>query len=72
VAPCCPSRQPGKIGPPRNPKIGELFGAVRRVLSMRRRAEQAVVNYVGNLDSLRGSIDIACRIVEDTERRDFR
>jgi hypothetical protein len=36
---------------------------------LRRRAELAVVNYVGNLDSLKGSIDIACRVVEDTERR---
>ncbi len=39
---------------------------------LRRRAEQAMVDYVGNLDSLKGSIDIACRIVEDTERRNAR
>jgi hypothetical protein len=36
---------------------------------LRRRAEQAMENYVGNLDTLKGSINLACRIVEDAERR---
>jgi hypothetical protein len=36
---------------------------------LRRRAEQAMKNYVGNLDTLKGSINLACRIVEDAERR---
>jgi hypothetical protein len=40
--------------------------------ALRRRSEQAMVNYLGNLDSLKGSIDIACRVVEDTQRRDSR
>jgi hypothetical protein len=26
-------------------------------------------NYVGNLETLKGSLNIACRIVEDTEQR---
>jgi hypothetical protein len=29
----------------------------------------ALEGYVGNLDRLRGSIDLACRIVEDVEER---
>jgi len=37
--------------------------------ALRRRAEQAMENYVGNLDTLRGSINLACRIVEDAEQR---
>jgi hypothetical protein len=37
--------------------------------ALRRRSEQAVGNYVGNLDTLKGSIDLACRIVEVAERR---
>jgi hypothetical protein len=37
--------------------------------ALRRRSEQAIQNYVGNLDTLRGSINFACRILEDTERR---
>ena len=36
---------------------------------LRRRAEHALENYVGNLDMLKGSINLACRIVEDAERR---
>jgi hypothetical protein len=35
---------------------------------LRRRAEAALEGYVGNLDSLRGSIDLACRIVADAEQ----
>jgi hypothetical protein len=37
--------------------------------ALRRRSEQAIQNYVGNLDTLRGSINFACRILEDAERR---
>jgi hypothetical protein len=40
--------------------------------ALRRRSEQAVENYVGNLDSLKGSITLACRIVEDVEQRGSR
>jgi hypothetical protein len=37
--------------------------------SLRRRAEQAIVAYVGNTDGVRTSIDMACRIVADVEKR---
>jgi Nucleotidyltransferase of unknown function (DUF6036) len=37
--------------------------------TLRRRSEEAIQNYVGNLDSLNGSINLACRIVEDVEQR---
>jgi hypothetical protein len=37
--------------------------------ALRRRSRQAVENYVGNLDTLKGSIDLACRIVKDAEQR---
>ena len=37
--------------------------------ALRRRSEQAMGSYVGNLDTLKGSINLACRIVEDVERR---
>ncbi len=37
--------------------------------ALRRRSEEALQNYVGNLDTLRGGIDLACRIVRDNERR---
>jgi hypothetical protein len=37
--------------------------------ALRLRSEEALKNYVGNLDSLRGSIDLACRIVRDFEPR---
>jgi hypothetical protein len=40
-----------------------------RSASLRRRAEEALAGYVGNLDRLRGSIDLACRLVEDVEQR---
>ncbi len=36
---------------------------------LRRRAEEAAGGYVGNLDSLRTSINMACRIVVDVEAR---
>ena len=37
--------------------------------ALRRRSEQAMENYVGKLDTLKGAIDLACRIVEDAEQR---
>ena len=37
--------------------------------ALRRRAEQAMKDYVGNLDTLKGAINLACRIVEDAEQR---
>jgi hypothetical protein len=40
-----------------------------RSSAMRRRAQEAVADYVGNVDHLRTSIDLACRIVEDVEKR---
>jgi hypothetical protein len=40
--------------------------------ALRRRSEQAMANYVGNLDTLKGAIDFACRIVEDAEQRNSR
>jgi hypothetical protein len=36
---------------------------------LRQRAEEALTGYVGSLDRVRGSIELACRIVEDTARR---
>jgi len=40
-----------------------------RSARLRERAEEAVGGYVGNLETIRKSIDIACRIVEDVEKR---
>lgn len=40
-----------------------------RSAPLRRRAEEALGGYVGNLETLRKAIDIACRIVEDVEKR---
>jgi hypothetical protein len=40
--------------------------------ALRRRSEQAMANYVGDLDTLKGAIDLACRIVEDAEQRNSR
>lgn len=40
-----------------------------RSAQLRKRAEEAVQAYVGNLDTLRASIDLACRIVEDVEKQ---
>jgi hypothetical protein len=40
--------------------------------ALRRRSEQAMENFVGNLDTLKGTIDLACRIVEDAEHRNSR
>jgi hypothetical protein len=40
-----------------------------RSTPLRRRAEAALTGYVGNVDTLQKSIDIACRIVADAEKR---
>lgn len=40
-----------------------------RSAALRRRAHEALAGYVGNLDRVRGSIDLACRIVEDMAKR---
>lgn len=40
-----------------------------RSTALRKRAEEAAQAYVGNVDTLRTSIDLACRIVEDVERQ---
>jgi hypothetical protein len=40
--------------------------------ALRRRSGEAMENYVGNLDALKGAIDLACRIVEDAEPRKYR
>lgn len=37
--------------------------------TLRRRAEEALAGYVGDVERLRGSIEIACRIVEDERKR---
>jgi hypothetical protein len=37
--------------------------------ALRIRSEKALNNYVGNLDTLRGGIEFACRIVRDIEQR---
>jgi hypothetical protein len=48
---------------------GDIAALARRGLvttrALRRRAEEAMSGYVGDLDRLRTSIDIACRIAED-------
>jgi Nucleotidyltransferase of unknown function (DUF6036) len=36
---------------------------------LRQRAEEALTGYVGSLDRVRGSIELACRIVDDVTRR---
>ena len=36
---------------------------------LRQRAQQALAGYVGSIDRVRGSIELACRIVEDGEVR---
>jgi Nucleotidyltransferase of unknown function (DUF6036) len=37
--------------------------------ALRRRAGEALVGYVGSVDRVRGSIELACRIAEDVESR---
>jgi hypothetical protein len=40
-----------------------------RSAPLRRRANEAIANFVGNVDTLRTSIDLTCRLVEDVESR---
>jgi hypothetical protein len=40
-----------------------------RSAPLRKRAEEAAQAYVGNVDTLRTSIDLASRIVEDVEKQ---
>ena len=40
-----------------------------RSTTLRRRAEEALTGYVGSLDVVRKSIDLACRIAQDIEQR---
>jgi hypothetical protein len=40
-----------------------------RSAPLRTRAEEAVGGFVGNVDQLRTSIDLACRLVQDVEKR---
>jgi hypothetical protein len=51
----------------------DIMALARRGLiyskSLRKRAEEALVAYVGNTSRVRGSIDVACRIVADIEER---
>jgi hypothetical protein len=37
--------------------------------ALNRRSQEALKNYVGNLESLQGSISLACRLVKDEELR---
>lgn len=37
--------------------------------AVRRRAEQALAGYAGSVEWVRGSIELACRIIDDTEGR---
>jgi hypothetical protein len=37
--------------------------------ALRQRAQEALAGYVGNVDRVRGSIELACRIAEDMEGR---
>jgi hypothetical protein len=39
-----------------------------RASELRRRAEEALSGYVGDVARVRGSIELACRIVEGTKR----
>jgi hypothetical protein len=51
----------------------DILGLARhrhvRSVALRARAEEALAGYVGSTDRIRGSIDLACRIIEDWERR---
>ena len=62
-----------KIGRLSETDRDDIAALVRRGLvtpaQLRRRAEEAVAAYVGDLARLRNSIDIACRIAEDSVRR---
>jgi len=61
-----------KIGRFSSQDRGDITALARHGLiksaALRRRGLEALENYVGNLDTIKGSIDIACRIVEDAGR----
>jgi hypothetical protein len=61
-----------KIGRFSSQDRGDITALARHGLiksaALRRRALQAMDNYVGNLDTLKGSIDLACRLVDDVEQ----
>jgi hypothetical protein len=40
--------------------------------ALRRRSEEAMGYYAGNLDTLKGSLNVACRILKDAEQRSSR
>lgn len=62
-----------KIGRLSDQDRDDIALLVRRGLvdpgKLRKRAEEAAAGYVGDLQRLRNSIDIACRIAEDAARR---
>lgn len=62
-----------KIGRLSDTDRDDIAALVRRGLvkpaQLRRRAEEAAAAYVGDLARLRNSIEIACRIAEDSARR---
>jgi uncharacterized nucleotidyltransferase DUF6036 len=65
-----------KIGRFSSQDRGDITALARHGLiksaALRRRSLQAIKNYVGNLDTIKGSIDLACRIAEDAEQRSAR
>ena len=62
-----------KISPFSEQDRNDIAGLARYQLigsaALRHRAQEALTCYVGSIDRVRGSIDSACRIVEDIERR---
>ncbi len=48
----------------------ESLAKRRRITApeVRRRADEALAGYVGNIERVRGSIDLACRIIENIQR----
>lgn len=65
-----------KIGRFSSQDRGDIVALARHGLiksdALRRRALQAMENYVGNLDSIKDSLELACRIVEDAQQRGAR
>ena len=62
-----------KIGRLTSQDRDDIAALARRGLvhsaSLRKRAEEAVANFVGDTTRLRGNIETACRIVADVETR---
>jgi hypothetical protein len=44
-----------------------VIGNAMRLAALRRRSLKAMQNYVENLDTLKSTIDFACRILKDAE-----